>query len=183
MSFVDVLSLSRCHHKIPQSFLRGIGLSDDYIKHFLSFSPNPLQFNSCFISYSTNDLLFAQKLYSDLQNQGVRCWFAKEDMKIGDKIRDVIYKEIGVKDKLLLIMSKESVNSDWVEEEVVKALAEEKIKGNHILLPIRIDQEVMTTSKAWAEKIRNNRHIGDFTNWDDMVKYKKAFGGLLRDLK
>ena len=39
------------------------------------------------ISYSSKDEPFANRLYADLQNKGVRYWFAPEDMKIGDKIQ------------------------------------------------------------------------------------------------
>ena len=122
-------------------------------------------------------------MHNDLQNGGVRCWFAPEDFKIGDQVSDTIYKAIRIKDKLLVIMSEKSVNSDWVEEEVEKALAKEKSQNKLTLFPVRIDDEVMKTNKAWAEKIRNDRHIGDFRKWEESKEYKKAFNRLLRDLK
>ena len=53
-----------------------------------------------------------------MQANNVRCWFAPEDMKIGDKIRSRIDEVINVHDKLLLVLSEESVNSEWVEKEV-----------------------------------------------------------------
>ena len=37
--------------------------------------------------YSSQDQAFAERLHADLQSKGVHCWFAPEDMKIGDKIR------------------------------------------------------------------------------------------------
>jgi hypothetical protein len=36
---------------------------------------------------------------------------------------------------------------------------------------------------AWAEHIRNTRHIGDFTQWKNHDAYQKAFKRLLRDLR
>ena len=45
------------------------------------------EFHSCFISHSTKDHEFAGSLRADLQAKGVRCWFAPEDLKIGDKFR------------------------------------------------------------------------------------------------
>jgi TIR domain len=38
--------------------------------------------NSCFISYLTKDQEFADRLYADLQNKGVQCWFAPHDLPI-----------------------------------------------------------------------------------------------------
>ena len=40
-----------------------------------------------FVSYSSRDQDFADRLYADLQVKGVRCWFAPEDLKIGDRFR------------------------------------------------------------------------------------------------
>lgn len=52
-----------------------------------------------------------------------------------------------------------------------------------VLLPIRIDNAVFTTSQAWAAKLRDSRHIGDFRRWKDHDAYKQQFDRLLRDLK
>ncbi|MBU2468444.1 MAG: hypothetical protein KKC78_07340, partial [Proteobacteria bacterium] len=51
-----------------------------------------------------------------------------------------------------------------------------------VLFPIRLDDAVMDTNKAWAAKVRQ-RHIGDFTDWKNHDSYKKAFDRLIRDLK
>ena len=48
----------------------------------------------------------------------MRCWSAPEDMKIGDKFRQRIDEAIRVYDKLLLVLTENSVKSAWVEKEV-----------------------------------------------------------------
>jgi uncharacterized protein YjbI with pentapeptide repeats len=169
--------------KLPLNFLRGCGLPDTLIEYLPSLLNDPLQFYSCFISYSSKDHPFAERLHADLQNKGVRCWFAPEDLKIGDKIRDRIDESIRVRDKLLLILSEHSIASDWVEHEVESALEEERQRGRAILFPVRIDNTVMESNKAWAALIRRTRHIGDFTRWKEHDSYQKAFDRLLRDLK
>ncbi len=182
-SSVDVTSLLKSIKEIPQVFLRGIGLPEIFIDYLPSFSEIPLQYYSCFISYSHVDDPFAQRLYDDLQSKGIRCWFAPKDLKIGDKVRDKIYEAIMLNDKILVIMSEESVNSNWVEDEVNKAISEENRQNKSILFPLRIDDHVMKTNKSWAEKIRNDRHIGDFRKWKELKEYEKSFNRLLRDLK
>ena len=142
-----------------------------------------IQYYSCFISYSAKDQMFADRLHADLQNKGVRCWFAPHDMPIGAKIWDAIDAAIRVRDKLLLILSKGSIASDWVEDEVSKAFAEERERKTTILFPIRIDDAVMTTSKAWARKLRDQRNVGDFRQWTEPAEYQKSLERLLRDLR
>jgi uncharacterized protein YjbI with pentapeptide repeats len=166
---------------LPLGFLRGIGLPDSLIDFYSSLKKTN-QYYSCFISYSSKDQGFAEKLYFDLQNKGVRCWFAPEDMEIGADIWDSIDEAITVRDKLLLILSKFSLRSFWVEDEVKKAFAEEREKGDFVLFPIMIDDIVLDSKRPWVLKIRNNRNIGNFTNWNDSDSYNKSFEKLIKDL-
>ncbi len=137
---------------------------------------------SCFISYSSKDQDFAERLHADLQNKGVRCWFAPHDLPIGAKIWDTIDEAIRLRDKVLLILSENSIASDWVEDEVNKAFAEERDRKQLVLFPVRIDGTVMTTLEPWARKLSDTRHIGDFRQWKDHDAYQKALERLLRDL-
>jgi TIR domain len=118
--------------------------------------------------------------YADLQSKGVRCWFASEDMKIGDCLRPRIDETIRLYDKLLLVLSKTSVASQWVEQEVETALARERQQGTTVLFPVRIDDTVMTLETGWPALIRNTRNIGDFRRWKMHNVYQKAFDRLLR---
>jgi hypothetical protein len=158
-------------------------LPDILIEYLPSLHAEAIQFYSCFISYSSKDQIFTERLYTDLQNKGVRCWFAPHDLPIGAKTWDTIDEAIRVRDKLLLILSKSSIESEWVEDEVNKAFAEERERGGTILFPIRIDDEVMTTPKPWARKLRDQRNIGDFQRWKKPEAYQKSFDWLLRYLK
>ena len=168
---------------LPESFLKGCGLSDDYIQFIHDHMMQPIKFYSCFISYSSKDQVFADRLYADLQSKGVRCWFATQDMATGDRIRPTIDRAIRMREKVLVILSVNSMESDWVEDEVDAALEEEKNRDTNVLFPIRLDETVMNTEEAWAAKIRRQRHIGDFRGWKEHDSYTKAFDRLLRDLK
>jgi TIR domain/Pentapeptide repeats (8 copies) len=168
---------------LPLAFLRGCGLPDALIDYLPSLLNEPFQFYSCFISYASKDHTFAERLYADLQSKGVRCWFAPEDMKIGDPLRSRIDETIRVHDKLLLVLSKSSVTSQWVHQEVETALSRERKQGTTVVFPVRIDNTVMGIEAGWPAFIRNTRHIGDFRRWKTHDVYQQAFDRLLRDLK
>lgn len=173
---------------IPEYFLRQCGLSDIYIEYLPSLLNTPIQFYDCFISYSHQDEEFAKKLHSDLQAGSVRCWFAPEDLKIGAPVRETIENQIRFRDKLLVIFSEHSIESDWVEHEVNTALENEEESGKQKLFPIRVDNSIMEAQFGWAKKIRQahnptGRHIGDFTQWKNHDPYMASFERLLRDLK
>ncbi len=114
---------------------------------------------------------------------GVRCWFAPEDLKIGDRFRQRIDEAIRLHDRLLLILSEHSVLSDWVREEVESCLEREHREKRTVLFPVRLDDAVMDTQEAWAASIRHQRHIGDFRKWKDHDAYQKALERLMRDLR
>jgi TIR domain-containing protein len=86
-------------------------------------------------------------------------------MKIGDRLRPRIDETIRVYDKLLLVLSKASVASQWVEQEVETALAREREQKTTILFPIQIDKTVMTLKTGWPALIRNTRNIGGGGRW------------------
>ena len=168
---------------IPEAFLRGTGIPESFLTLALSLVSSSGNFYSCFMSYSSHDQLFAEKLHSDLQSKGVRCWFAPEDLKIGDKIRPRIDESIHLYDRLLLVLSQHSVASQWVEQEVETALEKERKEQRTILFPIRLDKTVINVKEGWPALIRNTRNIGDFTFWKQHDAYQKALDRLLRDLK
>jgi hypothetical protein len=147
-----------------------------------SLAGQAIEFYSCFISYSTKDHEFAERLYADLKHKEVRCWFAPEDLRIGDKVRQRIDESIRLYDKVLLVLSENSISSSWVEDEVESALEQEHNENRLVLFPIRIDDAVVNTQKAWAALLRR-RQIGDFTSWKDHDTYQESFERLLRDLK
>jgi uncharacterized protein YjbI with pentapeptide repeats len=179
---IDIRTL-QLSGQLPLAFLRGVGLPDNLIDYLPSLLGRAIQHYSCFISYSSKDEDFANRLHADLQNKGVRCWFAPDDMKIGAKIRDTIDDAIRLRDKVLLVLSEASIASDWVEDEVDKAFEEERQRGGVVLFPVRVDDGVMETKEAWASKLRRSRNIGDFRGWKDHDAYQKALQRVLRDLQ
>ena len=195
----DVTGLQTCRHggpsaldhhtlarswPLPLEFLRGCGLPDSFIHYLPSLLlDQPIQFYSCFISYSSKDQEFADRLHADLQNKGVRCWFAPHDLPWGAKTWDTIDEAIRLRDKVLLLLSEASIASDWVEDEVSKAFAEERGRKGLVLFPVRLDDAVMETAEPWAVKLRDQRNIGDFRGWKDHDTYRRSLEKLLKWLK
>ena len=190
-SYLDLSTLLRSYRALSEAFLRRIGIPEVVLTYLPSLLAEPIQFYSCFISHSSADSHFADRLYADLQANGVRCWYAPKSMKIGDRLRDTIEQSIRIYDKLIVILSRDSVNSDWVEAEVENALERERNRIQNdaglgrptILIPIALDDAVHITERAWARTIRRQRHIGDFASWTDPEFYSKSLERLLRDIR
>jgi len=128
------------------------------------------------LGYSTKDQEFADLLNAQLQSKGARVWLATEDLKIGDRFRTRIDEAIRMYDKLLLVLSKDSVKSPWVEAEVEAAFEKERKQKRTVLFPIQLDDAVMETDEAWAAEIRRTRQIGDFGSGRSTTSIRRRFG-------
>jgi hypothetical protein len=145
---------------------------------------------SCFISYSTKDQSFADRLHSDLQAAGVRCWFAPHDARAGEKLHVQIEYAIRTHDRLLLVLSSASMSSEWVKTEIAKARKREETERMRLLFPIRLvefeslqDWECFDSDrgKDSAREVREY-YIPDFSNWKDPESYRTSFERLLSSL-
>jgi len=182
-SSIGIDTLFRSQGNIPEVFLRGCGVPEQLIVYARSLIGQAIEFYSCFISYSSHNQAFAERLHADLRAKDLRCWFAPEDLKIGDRFQERIEESIRLFDKVVIVLSEASVQSRWVEREVNAAREREDRDDRTVLFPIRIDDAVMNTSQAWAADVRRSRHIGDFRGWETHSSYQKAFERLLRDLQ
>ena len=202
----DVVGLDSCKHSsnsyidyhtlkmsksLPISFLRGCGLPDTYIDHILSLFQQPVQFDYCLIGYSTDDQAFVDKLFSDLQNRGIRAWYTPYDDIAETKIIDQIDTFSKVTYKLLLILSENSINSEWVTTEIAKAYKKSKQIGKQVLFPISIapfeklkywENFDSDFGKDLAKEIREF-YLLNFENWKDDDEYQKNFEKLLESLR
>jgi hypothetical protein len=192
-SFLSIDTFYRSGSTIPEKFLVGCGVPDELINYLPSLigARQAIQFYSCFISYSTEDVEFARRLYARMREAGLRVWFAPEDMKGGDKIYNQIDRAIQVHDRLLLVLSESSMKSKWVETEIRRARKVELRDGRRKLFPIRLVsyealQEWMcidsATGEDLAEEVRGY-FIPDFSAWKNHDDLELAFARLLADLK
>jgi hypothetical protein len=157
----------------------------------LAEAVQPIQWHSCFISYSTKDEKFAERLHARMRQAGLRVWFAPEDMKGGDYFFEQIERAIQLHDRLLLVLSEDSIQSKWVEREIRKTRKVERAEKRRKLFPITLTD--YATLKKWecldsdtgedlAEEVRKY-HIPDFSNWKNHDAFERAFARLEKDLR
>lgn len=172
-STIGIDSVYRSGGEIPKRFLKGAGVPDSLIEGLSSISGRPSRFFSCFISFSEGDTEFATRLHADLHEKGVRCWFAAH------KSGKITGRNIRLFDKILLVLSEDSVKSEWVEEAVNVALEEENKRKKTMLFPVFLDEPALNSGKSWAEELRENRGFFDFIGWSDDGAYQEKLPKLL----
>ena len=94
---------------------------------------------SVFISHSSSDKSFVHKLADVLKKNGLIVWVDENELRIGDdfwmKIQNAIYEN----DHLIMIISKKSIRSSWVNKEISIAEKVESETSRKVLIPVLID--------------------------------------------
>ena len=98
----------------------------------------PIQYYSCFISSSGKDEEFAPRLVERMLGEKLRVWFAPEDLRRDEKLHEQIDRAIHLHDRLLVVLSKHSMQSDWVKLEITKARKAERDGPRRKLFPIAL---------------------------------------------
>ena len=121
----------------------------------------------------------------------LRVWFAPEDTQGGRKLHEQIETAIRVYDKLLIVFSAASLQSEWVMTELRKARKAERHSGKRKLFTVRLvdfatlrDWECFDadSGKDLAVELREY-FIPDFSHWKEHDPFEAAFTRLLKDLR
>ena len=73
-----------------------------------------------------------------MRDAHLRVWFAPEDIQGGKKLHEQIEMAIRIHDKLLIVLSEASLQSEWVMTELRKARKAERQSGQRKLFPVRL---------------------------------------------
>lgn len=115
-----------------------------------------------FISHSSVDNKFALKLAQDLKEAGIPVWLDVWEIKVGDMIVEKVEEAMAESDFLIVVISKASMNSRWVQEELSAAKTIEIGKRGIFILPALIEScklPPLTASKRYAD-FRENYQNG-----------------------
>jgi hypothetical protein len=142
-----------------------------------------VQISPLFISYSQRDSIYVDKIENYLNKKGIRFWRDIHDMKSG-RTEKQIDRAIRQNPTVLLVLSEQSLNSDWVEHEVRMARELEKEMGHDVLCPVALDDS--WKSSRWPKRVMEQiveYNILDFSAWEDDVKFEDMFRKLIDGLE
>ncbi|MFT6442667.1 MAG: hypothetical protein ACJASQ_000437 [Crocinitomicaceae bacterium] len=125
-----------------------------------------------FLSHTSNDKPFVRKLAADLRNYGHTVWIDEAEINIGDSLIGKIRDGLDSVDYVAAILSKESIESEWVKKELEIASNREIKEKKIVVLPILIEDVELP---GFLE----GKFYGDFSNLDE---YEEKLQLLLRSL-
>lgn len=159
----------KSHGKVPPEFLRGCGLPDDFVA---ALQAAPTGTTACFVRFSHEDLSFAERLADGLRSVGLVCWL--------DEMPDEGRKEAPLEvqfdpqqsNKVILLASKSSLTSKWVEGEAARLIdREQQLKKEtsqeiKLLLTLTLDGFLFGgDAKGKLDKAIAAHLVADFNGW------------------
>lgn len=93
-----------------------------------------------FVSHSSHDKPFVRNLAASLLAEGIPVWLDSWELEIGDPLLSRIERGIQGTSLFVVVVSRKSIESGWVERELRTALAREVQTGRQFVFPIKIDE-------------------------------------------
>ena len=201
-SSISSPTLAMSRGRIPEKFLRACGfapwevvaaklhdptltpeqITDLQYKIFDLRAHSPIFLGGVFISYSRKDAKFVDQVHDVLMKKGANVWLDRNDMLAGP-LRDQVRSAIRLNDTLLLVLSRASIESDWVEYELEKAREKEKREGRSVLCPVALDDawKAKMDHPLWRQVKENN--VLNFAKWRSPAAFDAQFAKLIKGLK
>jgi hypothetical protein len=201
--------LSECWRQLPRAFCIGIGMPDWRIESCklydstltaaqvteilyemqrLRLGLEPI-ISMPFISYSHADKQFATRLHDALQSRGVRCWRDEKDLLPGHRLSARIDEAIRLSDLVILVCSKNSLESAWVSRELEKSKVKEReLWSRHgeraeIILPIDLDGFLLRGWNSPNSDWLRSHIAADFRDWRNPVKFEQQIERVVASLR
>jgi hypothetical protein len=125
-----------------------------------------------FLSHSSTDKTFVRKLAADLRASRHTVWIDEAEINVGDSLIGKIRDGIDSVDYVAAVLSKTSIQSEWVKKELEIASNREIKEKRVIVLPILVD-------KVDLPGFLEGKLYADFT---DLEKYDEKLELLRRSL-
>jgi uncharacterized protein YjbI with pentapeptide repeats len=196
----DTIYLSQ--GRIPETFLRGTGLSDWQIEMAKLYQPDlsnekisdilyriydlrahqAIQISPLFISYSHADSPFVNEVEKYLNKKGIRFWRDVHNATAG-RLERQVDRAIRLNPTVLLVLSSHSVRSDWVQHEARLARNLEVETERDVLCPVALDDSWKDCT--WPARLREQimeYNILNFSGWRNEDNFQRMFTRLLDGL-
>lgn len=138
-----------------------------------------------FISYSRKDIDFVRKLAGDLENAGYEVWWDLSDLRGGDDWVNTIPAAIASSHYVVVVLSPDAVESQWVRKEYTQALSLRKkiipilLKPGNVPFALNTINFVNFTVGEYEERFKQLLSALDFTGKPpEVTPYRKPFLGL-----
>lgn len=171
---VDISDITSLQNELSEIFESPNIIPTDNVDRDLkqTFSNN-LPKSKIFISHSSIDKPFAKRLINELsQDSNIKFWIDENEILVGDDIQKKITKSLKQSDYLFLIISENSIKSNWVNFEVSQFMG---FADGENIIPI-----VISKGQNFSEPLDNQIRRLKYLDFSDNAKWDRNIGELKR---
>lgn len=117
-----------------------------------------------FISYSHKNKEFVDKLAIQLVARNVNIWIDRWELSLGDSLIDKVQEAADGASALLVILSKESISSEWCKKELNSGLSRELEEKRVVVMPVLLEDCDIPIF------VREKLHADFRSNFDDGLR-------------
>jgi len=127
---------------------------------------------SIFLSHNAKDKPFVRRIAEDLKQYGLRVWVDEAEINVGDSLIKKVSEGIDTTDYLGVVISRNSVKSNWVQKELSLAMSKEIASKKVVVLPLLLEH-------CELPEFLRDKLYADFT---DESRYPYELARLLRTM-
>lgn len=130
-----------------------------------------------FISYSHKNKEFVDKLAVQLVARNVNIWLDRWELNVGDSLIDKVQEAVEGASALLVILSKESTESEWCKKELSSGLLRELEEKRVVVMPVLLEDcniPIFARGKMYAD-FRSNFDDGLRTVIESIAKITNPY--------
>ena len=123
-----------------------------------------------FISHSHNDEMFARKVASFLEDQGLDVWEASNEIFPGDNWAAKISQGLQESNAMVVLLTPDALKSIWVQRDVEYALGAQEYSERLIPVLVDPDKTIAKDDIPWILKRLNIIDLTEYETEEDGIR-------------
>ncbi len=123
-----------------------------------------------FISHSHNDEMFARKVASFLEDQGLDVWEASNEIFPGDNWAAKISQGLQESNAMVVLLTPDALKSIWVQRDVEYALGAQEYSERLIPVLVDPDKTIAEDDIPWILKRLNIIDLTEYETEEDGIR-------------
>jgi uncharacterized protein YjbI with pentapeptide repeats len=177
---IGTRALEESRGRIPPTFLEKARVPPEILRIALEWAKRPVAYSSCFISHSSADKEFIERVRNQLTNDGVSAFLSSKNLRPGQQYPLEIERQLLSAGKVIVVISRRSLSSTWVRREVQTTMERERREGQFLIIPVVSisADEWEHTDVDWAFTLRESVHAVIFYRREFDSAYQQLLDGL-----
>lgn len=166
IDFQTIIKSEKINIKILEKYFN---IFDSNLKKTITQITHKIEFKTVFISYSFKDKEIANQINRMLNRRGVKTFIWEKDAPGGQRLDDIMSRNIKSHDRILFISSQFSIKSKACQFEISQGRKKQEETWDNIFFPIHIDDFLFKVNMSQIRPINKRDEY-----WENIEEIKRV---------